>query len=65
MTIPERTCCYIDDETGRVCDAPAVWEIWTDAVDDNVDACSAHVEDLLTDAPLHHVYRIADAVAAR
>lgn len=46
-------CCKLE------CGADAKWQIVTGASpDDYTESCTAHVGDLLTDAPAHSVYRL-------
>lgn len=52
-----RKCCVIG------CDKPAEWEIYDHpyGIDDNTEACTVHVGELLTDAPEHKIFPITVA----
>lgn len=54
-TCPRRECCFIG------CAATAEWELWpSTAVYESTDACTAHVGNLLDDAPETRVIPIAE-----
>jgi hypothetical protein len=54
-------CCWMNQETRARCNAPAEWEIYySDHAQpyNETQSCTQHVGELLTDAPVHHIYRI-------
>ena len=52
-------CCYIADSR-IACEQEADWKIvYGNTPDSYTEACSAHVGEMLTDAPVQTVYRIA------
>lgn len=49
-------CCYVDQQTDARCGSTAGWEIWHGhGPEDNTQACTVHVGELLTDAPEHTI----------
>lgn len=61
----QKLCCYIRDQTkpSEQCQNEAEWEINNESPDrdpigEYTDACTAHVGELLTDAPVHWIYPI-------
>lgn len=57
----QRTCLLILPD-GKACDLPAEWELLpSTAVYEHVDACTAHVGELLDDAPETRVTPIKQA----
>lgn len=61
-----RTCCFIpesqqaDAQEGKVvagCGREALWQIYG-SPNESVDSCTAHVGELLSDAPVHTIWPI-------
>jgi hypothetical protein len=54
-------CCYINPATGKSCGREAEWRIDPSVghpLDRYTEACTAHVGELLTDAPEHCIRRL-------
>jgi hypothetical protein len=53
-------CCYMSGKTlDTACIKPAEWEIVHGcSTDDVTHSCSEHLGEMMTDAPVHHVYRV-------
>ena len=56
-TKAEALCCYLG------CESAAEWRIDTDKPYTETLACTAHVGELLSDAPVHYVSPMAKEVA--
>lgn len=55
-------CCYLEGghSNGARCERSAQWTIvFGETPDDYTEACSAHVGELLTDAPEHRIYPLS------
>lgn len=70
VSMATNPCCFIPDDQQEAarndrpytgCQNEAEWEIWSGpSTDDSTVACTDHVGRMLTDAPEHRIYPLAE-----